>query len=72
MSDSLDKARDEFINLFVRDVEEYASSYKQSVREQPTLHAMRIVVQCDEREVRALIANLNAERRKVKASEQKQ
>lgn len=65
---TLDQARDEFIDLFVQDVEEYGSAYKPSIRERPAYHALCIVVLCDEREIRAMIANLKAERRKVKGA----
>lgn len=68
MSDALEKLRDEFVNLFVLDVEEYGIAYKECIREQPTLWALRMVAQADEREVRNMIANLRAERRKVEGA----
>lgn len=62
---ALEKAQHEFIDLFVQDVEEYPDSYKEMIRAQPSLWAMRTIAQLDESEVRTMIRNLKAERRAV-------
>jgi hypothetical protein len=65
----LEELQNEFCELFVLDVEEYGSAYKQTIRDTPTIWALRMVAGCDEREVRNMIANLKAERRKVKGAQ---
>lgn len=62
---ALEDAQNEFCELFALDVAEYGSAYKQAIRNAPTIWALRILAGCDEREVRNMIANLKAERRKV-------
>jgi len=62
---SLETAQHEFVDLFVTDVEEHPSAYKEMIRAQPGLWALRIVAQLDEAEVLAMTRNLKAERARV-------
>ena len=62
---ALEKAQHEFIDLFVKDVEEMPQAYKEMIRAQPGLWAMRTIAGLDESEVRSLLASLKAERRQL-------
>jgi len=64
----LETIQHEFIDLFVQDVEEHPDAYKQMIREQPSLWAMRTIAGLQEGEVRFVLENLKAERVRVRAN----
>lgn len=66
---ALETIQHEFIDLFVLDVEEFPDAYKQTIRDQPSLWAMRTIAGFSEGEVRFVLENLKAERARVKASQ---
>ena len=62
---TLEKARAEFVALYLADVAQHPDAYKQSVRSDPRRAALQLIDGLDEREVRRLTADLRAEMRAV-------
>ena len=65
MSEALNKAQSDFIDLFVRDVTENPSAYKAQIREQPAFWAMRLIAGLDESGVMNVLTALRNERRRI-------
>lgn len=59
---SLENAVNEWVDLFVIDVEDFPHMYKREITAQPSLWAIRIAAGLSEPEVRTMIRHLKAER----------